>query len=68
MSEGCRVEELDHTAEIGLRVWAASEARLFGCVGEAMFKLLGVEADPAAPPAERLLEIEAGDPASLLVD
>lgn len=69
MSEGCRVEELDHTAEIGLRVWASSEARLFGCVGEAMFGLLlGVESDPAAPAAERVLEIEAGDPDSLLVD
>ena len=41
----CEVEELGHTSEIGLRVYAPSLADLFRCLAGAMIALTGVEAE-----------------------
>ena len=62
----CEFEELAHTAEIGLRVRAATPGRLFACAGMALFALTG--AVPQAAEAERTVTVESPDVESLLVD
>jgi SHS2 domain-containing protein len=64
----CSVEEVGHTAEIGLRLRAAAPDALFACAGEAMFALTGVTVDADAPATERTVRIQAPDMESLLVD
>jgi SHS2 domain-containing protein len=64
----CFVEEISHTAEIGLRVRAPGPGRLFACAGEAMFALVGATVDETAPPEERHVRLHAPDPETLLVD
>ena len=64
----CRFEELSHTAEVGLRVWAHTPAALFACAGQSMFNLIGAESEPASNVTQRMVKIEAPDSESLLVD
>ncbi len=70
MAPDCGFEELAHTAEIGVRLWAPTPAALFACAAHAMFALVG--ALPTAPDAEpidqRTLKLTAIDAESLLVD
>jgi SHS2 domain-containing protein len=62
----CEFEELSHTAEIGLRVRAATPGQLFACAGMGLFALTG--AVPAAVEVERTVAVESPDVESLLVD
>lgn len=70
MTPACSFEELAHTAEIGVRLWAPTPAALFACAAHAIFALAG--ALPAVPDAEaidqRTVELTAIDAESLLVD
>ncbi len=66
--QGCTVEELEHTAEIGLRVFAASRAEAYACMATAMFVLTGAIADPTAQQTARTITIRAPDAETLLVD
>jgi SHS2 domain-containing protein len=68
LEQGCRVEELGHTAEIGLRVTADSAESLFICLAQAMFALTGAQPDRAAAPLTRTVRLSAFDSLSLLVD
>ena len=67
-SGDCRIEELAHTSEIGLRAQAATLADLFGCLARAMIDLTGVEADEEAEPLTLEVDVSAVDVESLLVD
>jgi SHS2 domain-containing protein len=62
----CEYEELDHTAEVGMRVRAATPAELFACVATALFQLIGTQ--PADHSAQHTLTVESFDAESLLVD
>jgi SHS2 domain-containing protein len=62
----CAYEELAHTSEVGIRVRAATPARLFACAAAGMFALLGVRSGER--PVRRELVIESLDAESLLVD
>ncbi len=64
----CTAEELDHTAEIGVRVHAETPERLYACAALAMFALTGAQADPGSPDTPRQVQVKAMDPESLLVD
>lgn len=68
MDANCRVEELGHTAEIGLRVTADSAESLFACLAQAMFALSGAQPDRAGPPLTQTVALSAFDSQSLLVD
>ena len=67
-ADDCQVTELEHTAEIGLQVYAASPSTLFACVARAMFALVGLTPDTTAPGVPRQVHITAPDVESLLVD
>jgi SHS2 domain-containing protein len=62
-----RYEQLEHTADLALRVVAASIEALFATAARAMFSQL---ADPAlvAPSARHEVDLEAPDQESLLVE
>jgi SHS2 domain-containing protein len=62
----CSYEELSHTAEVGMRVRAATRESLFGCAARGLFMIAGVEA--SSEPVQRTITIESIDPQSLLVD
>jgi len=62
----CEIEELGHTAEVGLRVRADTPEALFACAARAMFDLLG--ATPGPERRRQTIQVEALDPESLLVD
>lgn len=62
----CTYEELDHTAEVGIRVRASTPAALFVCAARGMFALIG--AQPAGHTTWRAVVIEALDSETLLVD
>ena len=64
----CEFEELGHTAEIGVRVWAPTAAELFACAARAMFSLLRVPADRSAAAVARSVTVRSMDVESLLVD
>jgi len=64
----CTYTELEHTAEIGLRVQAESPAALYACAAAAMFSLLAAQPNTQAPALSRPVEIRAADSESLLVD
>ena len=61
-------EELEHTADIGVRVQAREPAALFAGAARAMFALLCAEPDAAAPVATRRVAIDAADIEALMVD
>jgi SHS2 domain-containing protein len=62
----CEYEELAHTAEVGLRVRAATPTALFACAAQGMFALLG--AHPSDHSMRRVATIDSFDAESLLVD
>jgi len=62
----CDYEELEHTAEIGLRVRAATPAALFACAATGMFAL--IDAQPGEQRVRHVVTIESSDAESLLVD
>lgn len=65
-TQGCLVEELGHTADVGVRASAATLPDLFACVAYAMFGLMAT-----AGPDRRFhypISITAPDQESLLVD
>jgi SHS2 domain-containing protein len=64
----CLIEELGHTAEIGVRVQAGSAEELFACTAQAMFGLLRVHPDESRQATPRLVTIDSIDGESLLVD
>lgn len=64
--ENCTYEELEHTAEVGIRVRAATPAELFVCAARAMLAFIGTQA--AEHTACRPVVIEALDSQTLLVD
>lgn len=64
----CRIEELGHTADIGLRIRADSPRALFACAGQAMFDLAGAKTDNAGPSNQRSVVVTSIDVESLLVD
>ncbi len=61
-------EELEHTADIGVRVQAHEPAALFTGAARAMFALLRAEPDVAAPVETRHIVIDAPDVEALMVD
>lgn len=63
----CTFEELGHTADVGLRIRAASAAALYSCAAEGLFDLLGAEAAAELERAETVI-VDAIDAQSLLVD
>ena len=70
MSDQCAFcsEELAHTADIGLRMWAPDGATLFAGAARAMFGL--IYETLAAPPTEEghQVSLVASDPETLLID
>ncbi len=64
----CRFEELSHTAEIGLRIYADAPEDLFACAAQAMFSLLNAATDADQPPLVHHIRLDADDGESLLVD
>lgn len=62
----CDYQELAHTADVGLRVRAATPAALFACAATGMFALMG--AQPGEPRVRRDVIVESLDAESLLVD
>lgn len=63
----CRIEELSHTAEIGLRVQADTVAKLFRCVALGMAALTGPAPTEGATCAYSVA-LAASDLETLLVD
>jgi len=62
-----RFEEIDHTADIGIRVWGQDLAELFANAAYGMFSLmLDVECLPQT--LSRAVEVESPDVETLLVD
>ncbi len=59
-------QELEHTADWELRVWAPDLAALFVEAARGMYALTGVRMGDG-PETVRLLELDADDPESLLV-
>jgi len=68
MPAPCHVEELSHTAEIGLRIAAPSLAALYACAAAAMCDLADAQPDRAAPPQVQEVVVAAPDREGLLVD
>ena len=64
----CRIEELGHTAEVGIRVVANSPSKLYACAARGMFGLLYELTETATPANRRMLVVESMDRESLLVD
>jgi SHS2 domain-containing protein len=68
----CTVEELGHTAEIGLRISAPTAPDVFACSAEAMFALLYPDQDEDQSEdtgiSSRSVAVESIDVESLLVD
>jgi SHS2 domain-containing protein len=64
----CLIEELSHTAEIGVRVQADAPEQLYACAAQAMFGLLRVPLDESAQPRLQLVTIDSIDGESLMVD
>ena len=67
-ADDCQVTELEHTAEIGLQVRAASAPTLFACIAQAMFALVGLTPDTTAAGTPHTVSVTAPDVESLLVD
>jgi SHS2 domain-containing protein len=68
MSTSCHVEELSHTAEIGLRITAPSLADLYACAATAMLELIDAQPDMTTATEERTVAVASPDLESLLVD
>ncbi len=59
-------EPIDHTADVGYRLFASSLLELFAVAGRALFDAI-TELDSIQPQFERKIEAEAGDVEALLV-
>jgi SHS2 domain-containing protein len=59
-------EPIDHTADVGYRLFAPSLSELFAVAGRALFDAI-TELDSIRPQLERKIEVEAGDVEALLV-
>jgi SHS2 domain-containing protein len=59
-------QEVDHTADWALHVWAPTLEALFVDAAAGMYALAGARAGQAAP-AQRRIEVNDGDAAALLV-
>ncbi len=68
MSTPCHVEELSHTAEIGLRIWAPTLAGLYACAATAMLEMVDAQPDMTTAAEERTVAVASPDLESLLVD
>lgn len=66
--QDCLIEELGHTAEIGLRIQADAPEQLFACSARAMFGLLRVLPDTTRPAIHHHVTIDSIDGESLMVD
>ena len=64
----CLIEELGHTAEVGLRIQADSPEQLFACSAQGMFSLLRVAPDTTRPATQHVVTVDSIDGESLLVD
>lgn len=64
----CSFEELGHTAEIGMRVRAATPGRLFACAALAMFALIDAASAPESERVSQRVELHSLDMESLMVD
>jgi len=63
-----QVEELSHTAEVGLRVRASTPAALYARMATAMFELIDAQPDPQAAGEWREVAVDSFDAESLMVD
>lgn len=59
-------EPIEHTADVGYRLYAPTLAELFAVAGRALFDAI-TELDSIQPQFERKIEAEAGDVEALLV-
>lgn len=66
--QGCRYEELAHTAEVGVRVETATVDALYACAALAMFALLHMRPEQDAENVVEPVSVESGDAESLMVD
>ena len=60
--------EIDHTADLALRVDAPDMAMLFAEAARGMYALMGCVAGAGAPPVRREIALDADDAETLLVD
>lgn len=61
-------EEVDHTADWSLRVWATDARGLYEAAAQGMVALIGGVADPSGSPIEKSYQLHAPDAETLLVD
>jgi SHS2 domain-containing protein len=64
--ESMRWEEIDHTADVGIRVEAASREELFSGACRAMFELMYGPQDDPAPTRKRSVEVSGDSDTDLL--
>ena len=64
----CEFEELEHTAEVGVRVQATDSAELYACSAQAMFALLHAEPDTTAVAESHQIIVDSTDAECLMVD
>ena len=64
----CRYEELEHTAEVGVRVDAPGADALYACAARAMFGLLQAAPDREGDAVVQRIVMESMDAESLMVD
>lgn len=62
-----RFQELEHTADLAIRVWGQDLAELFANAAYGMFSLM-VDVDKLGAEAEHKVSLAAGDKEALLVD
>lgn len=63
-----RFEEIDHTADLSIRVWGSDLAELFTNAAYGLAHQLAVDPDSIPAAVERQVELEAYDVETLLVD
>ncbi len=61
-------EHFEHTADLGLRIRAATKEELFAEAGRALTAALVARLDSIRPAEPRSIDLEAADPADLLHD
>lgn len=66
MTERCGFEEIEHTADWALHVWAEDFGQLCACAARGMLSLVGVDAQPSGG-RWRLIDLRADDRETLLV-
>jgi protein archease len=66
MADGWK--EVDHTADVALRVWAESLPGLFTQAASGMLALIGGQPEGQAPGFDRAVHLHAPDAETLLVD